>query len=917
MLCRFCQVAPRLVLVFAVVAAVFGGAGTAAAAPPAPTGLSPANGASVTVPFTISWNAVTDPNGIAAYNWEVSNSSSMSPVIRLNSTNGTTTTDTISGLANGTYFWHVQAVNGAFFQSAWSATQSFTVTGANAGEPGAPTLNPPQGATQFHPMETIQWTWSAVPGAATYIFDASNDPNFPVATKVHFDNVPTNSFTLDLGDSEPQGTWYVRVQAVNSARAASQPSNVQTFVLSFNAPLPPPPTPLSPVNGATAPLPITFKWTDVPNPQPLGYTIEVATDPGFANIAFLNNQITGPQYTVTSLPAGTLYWRVNSTQGDSAPNTAAVTAWSQTATFVVPAAPMMASLQVTIDPASAGDGETLNFQFTGPAPSGGTVVNLTSSNQTAAPLPATFTMPAGFASGQLLFTVGQVTASTPVTLTGKLSSGSTASVTFTVQPPSLQSLSMNSPMTGGVPTGGIVQLHGNAPAGGLNVSLSSSSTSVQPPATVTVPAGSPSVSFNIPTLAVTTATSATVTATYNGKSVSTPLTLNPQVAPASISLSPTSVTGSTSSFATVSLASTVNYDVQLPITSSNPSVASVNKFVTVPCCSGANGGFNIFVTPVTTTTNVTISVTGAGVTKSAVLTVQPAGSPPPTGPTLSNLTLNPSTIPATSTSQGTVTFSSAVSAATTVSLSSGNTAASVPASVTVPAGGTSATFTVTAGLVSGTTTFNIVATYNGNSLFAPLTVTQAPPGPAGVTGVTIAPSSIVGGANSTGTVNLGQAAPNGGTAVTLSSSNTAAATVPASVTVPAGATSANFAVTTKVVTSPQSVTITAAGGGTSATASMTVTPSNTGGTGGTTIDTVKISQAEYVVSDKVLNIQATSTSSNATLKAYVTLSNTLIGTLQNKGGGQYQGQLNWSTNPQNVTVKSSLGGSASSPVTAK
>ena len=103
------QLAPRFVVLFAVLAAMFGGGGVAAAAPPAPTPLSPSNGASVTVPFTISWNAVSDPNGIVAYNWEVSNSSSMSPVILHNSTTGTITQDTVSGLANGTYFWHVQA----------------------------------------------------------------------------------------------------------------------------------------------------------------------------------------------------------------------------------------------------------------------------------------------------------------------------------------------------------------------------------------------------------------------------------------------------------------------------------------------------------------------------------------------------------------------------------------------------------------------------------------------------------------------------------------------------------------------------------------------------------------------------------------------------------------------------------------
>jgi len=105
--------------------------------PPAPSALAPANGAQVTVPFSISWSAVSDPSGIVAYNWQFSPSSTFSPVIEQNSTSGQTQ-DTVFGLANGTYFWRVQAVNGSFQQGAWSTPRSFTVTGANAGEPGSP-----------------------------------------------------------------------------------------------------------------------------------------------------------------------------------------------------------------------------------------------------------------------------------------------------------------------------------------------------------------------------------------------------------------------------------------------------------------------------------------------------------------------------------------------------------------------------------------------------------------------------------------------------------------------------------------------------------------------------------------------------------------------------------------------------------
>jgi hypothetical protein len=78
-----------------------------------------------------------------------------------------------------------------------------------------------------------------------------------------------------------------------------------------------------------------------------------------------------------------------------------------------------------------------------------------------------------------------------------------------------------------------------------------------------------------------------------------------------------------------------------------------------------------------------------------------------------------------------------------------------------------------------------------------------------------------------------------------------------------------------------------------------------------------VTRAEYVVSSKVLNVTATSTSTSATMQAFVTSSGALIGTLQNKGGGKYEAQLAWPTNPQNITVKSSLGGSGTLTVTPK
>jgi len=82
-------------------------------------------------------------------------------------------------------------------------------------------------------------------------------------------------------------------------------------------------------------------------------------------------------------------------------------------------------------------------------------------------------------------------------------------------------------------------------------------------------------------------------------------------------------------------------------------------------------------------------------------------------------------------------------------------------------------------------------------------------------------------------------------------------------------------------------------------------------------DTVSITRAEYSTGNRELRIEATSTRSNAVLRAYVTSTNALIGTLSNNGGGRYEGRFTWPTNPQNITVRSSLGGSATRAVTLK
>jgi hypothetical protein len=814
---------PYLTLLLAIIVCVSAGGRAVAAAPPAPSAVSPTDGASVTEPFTISWTAVSDPTGIIAYNWQVSSSSAFTSVFLQNSTSGATQAS-VSGLADGTYFWRVQAVNGAFEQGAWSQSRSFVVSGAG----GAPSLAPPQGYSTFHPFEAMTFTWTAIPEAATYVFQFATDPSFPVTTRGEFNNIPDPIFSFAIAN--PEGNYFARVFAVDSAGNFSAPSNVITFSVFFNNPLPPPPAIVSPVNNPTLTLPVTLTWEHGINPQPSGYEIQIAKDSGFQTIEQDDPQLNGPTREILSLTPGTKFWRVRSFQGDSSPTTAAVTAWSAVGTFTISSAPPTpVSVKLAKDPLYSGETTWVAVQLTAAVPAGGATINLSSSNPGAVPVPATIAMPGNAAWTQFQVQAGQVTAPTPVTLTAALNSVS-VSAKFTVQPPSLKSLTISpSTISGGAQPQGIVMLNGQAPAGGAVVTLSSNSAFVSPPASVIVEAGSFSASFPISTSAVTTNTPATVTASYAGASAQGQVTLTPQSAPSSITLSPTSTTGTSgSSFATVTVASPSSTDQILQVASSNPSVASVPNGVMIPAGS-TTGGFNIFTTSVSTQTIVTISVSGGGVTRTANLTVNPVApttTPPPTpaAPSLVSPASNAKVAQP-------INFDwSDVSGATSYEMQiddSNNFTTPLTLSQTV--GVSQATVT---GLPAQRLFWRVRA-FNSAGIAGPFSATRrftaqgsSTPSPASLSAVSVSPTSVVGGGTAQGTITLTGGAPSGGALVSLSSANPSVAAVPSSVNVTAGASNASFTVTTSAVTTNTSVLITATYAGVSRTMTLTVTPAS-------------------------------------------------------------------------------------------
>src|SRR5215208_1591285 len=83
------------------------------------------------------------------------------------------------------------------------------------------------------------------------------------------------------------------------------------------------------------------------------------------------------------------------------------------------------------------------------------------------------------------------------------------------------------------------------------------------------------------------------------------------------------------------------------------------------------------------------------------------------------------------------------------------------------------------------------------------------------------------------------------------------------------------------------------------------------------VDTIKIQRAEYQQSKRALRVDATGTEPTAMLIVYVTATGDVVGTLKSNGNGRFSASLSWPTYPNDITVRSSLGGSGSSAVALK
>jgi hypothetical protein len=158
-----------------------------------------------------------------------------------------------------------------------------------------------------------------------------------------------------------------------------------------------------------------------------------------------------------------------------------------------------------------------------------------------------------------------------------------------------------------------------------------------------------------------------------------------------------------------------------------------------------------------------------------------------------------------------------------VYLSSGDDSiAKVPESVFVRPGESSALFVIDTTENLTDSSIVISASYGNVGKRLTLKVKGGNPPSIRLSSLTVAPTTVSGGASAQGTVTINNAAPAGGITVALSSGNPSAVSMPASLVIPAGSTQASFTVTGSVVSTSTTASLSATYGSVKKTALLNI-----------------------------------------------------------------------------------------------
>jgi RHS repeat-associated protein len=267
-------------------------------------------------------------------------------------------------------------------------------------------------------------------------------------------------------------------------------------------------------------------------------------------------------------------------------------------------------------------------------------------------------------------------------------------------------------------TTGTVTLGAPAPAGGVTVTLATSSPGLVVPSSIAIGAGSTTGLFSVTQTNTAAAGVVTITATY-GVSQTAEVELRTSPGLASLVVDPTSVTGGASTTGTVTLLGPAPAGGATIDLEANDTAAEVPASLTIAEGQSA-ATFAVATTPVAAQHDVLVAAEYTTVA-SATLAVLP--------PVLAAVDVTPATPMSLYAFEVTVTLTGpAPAAGATVTLASSNPAVlNLPATLTVAAGSTSATVTAVAGAVTVPTTVAVTAALGGTLTTSVIVQPCAPP----------------------------------------------------------------------------------------------------------------------------------------------------------------------------------------------
>ncbi len=282
--------------------AAFSTVSTPPTAPGAPnlTSATPSSGA-----VSLTWSAPSSNGGSPITGYDVYFSTSPTPIPAGSPTFVTGTSDTVTGLANGTkYYFEVEAVNSVGNSN--SSNQLSATPVANSA-PSAPTLN---SATPGNTSVALQWSAPSSNGGSPItgydVYDSTSPTPIPSGSPTFVPGTGTSYTVTGLTNGS---TYYFEVEAVNGVGNSTSSNQIPATPVASAVPGAPSLNSAQPGRRQ-----ITLSYTAPSNnggSAITGYYIYIGTSAGGESTTPINSTpINYTRVTVTGLTRGTTYYFV-------------------------------------------------------------------------------------------------------------------------------------------------------------------------------------------------------------------------------------------------------------------------------------------------------------------------------------------------------------------------------------------------------------------------------------------------------------------------------------------------------------------------------------------------------------------------------------------------------------------------------